>query len=258
MARNDREAKIKKRIVDRIVGVDEASQYLRVLVYGRNKQGKTRFAASAPNVLILDVNEEGTKSARGYKGAKVVHIQKWEDIRLAYWYLKRGDHEFESIVIDTITALQLMCMTHVLNEEGEKDMNKDKAMPARRDWGKLAELMKHTLLDFRNLPMHVVFVAQERQLTDDDGVVLERVPDLSTANRSVALASVDIIGRIYQKEVRAVNKKSKKEVVKWETRMLVGPHEEYATGGRIDPEVLPRVVKNPTMPALIELVNKEE
>jgi hypothetical protein len=79
-------------------------------------------------------------------------------------------------------------------------------------------------MDFRNLPMHVVFLAQERIIADED----EDEPnfhtvDLTAGSRGVALGCVGVIGRLYLKE-----KKGKS--TKWETRMLVGPHDEYDTG----------------------------
>jgi hypothetical protein len=50
-----------KSVKKRIVPVEEAEPYLRVLLYGRNKQGKTRTAVAAPNPLIIDINEHGTR-----------------------------------------------------------------------------------------------------------------------------------------------------------------------------------------------------
>jgi hypothetical protein len=240
----------------RIVGVEEASPYVRIMVYGRNGSGKTRFAASAPNVLIIDINEEGTRSARQFKGAKVFHVKKWEDITYAYWYLKAGNHSFESVALDNLTALGMLCMTQVLKEGEERDPNRDPKLPVQRDWNKVTELMKPVLLNFRNLPMHVVFVAQEREVEDEDGGIVEHVPNLSKANRAVATGAVDIIGRMYQKEVSKVNKRTKREEKRWETRMLVGPHDEYITKDRTN--ALGRIVREPNMPAVIEAAAESE
>lgn len=232
-----------------IVPIEEAAPYLKILVYGRNGSQKTRFAATGPKTLIIDVDEQGTKSARKFKGGMVYPAKRWQEIVWAYWYLKASDHSYETVAIDTITAMQNVCMKQVLRESVDRDPNKDPKTASQRDWGKLAQLMKEQLLNFRNLPMHVVFVAQERVVDDPDSETTERVPDLSPGSRATATACVDIIGRMYQREVRGT--KNKKEVSIWEPRMLVGPHEEFTTKDRTG--VLGRIMRNPSIPKIIEL-----
>lgn len=70
------------------------------------------------------------------------------------------------------------------------------------------------------------------------------------------MSSVDIIGHVYKREVRAVNKETKREVKRWETLLLVGPHEVYVTKDRTG--VLDRIVRNPTMPTIIDAANQME
>jgi hypothetical protein len=245
------QAKAIKYVEDHIVDIAEADPYLKILVYGRNGQQKTRFTATAPKILIMDVDEKGTKSARRIKGAKVIKVATWREIVWVYWYMKTQGHKrFESFAIDTITGMQNVCMKRVLKESGDRDPNKDPKTASMREWGKLAQLMKEQLLDFRNLPCHVIFVAQERVIDDEDTESIERVPDLSPGSRATATACVDIIGRIYQKEVRKGGKKKGKEVTVWESRMLVGPHDEYTTKDRTGS--LGRIVRNPTVPKFLE------
>lgn len=248
--------KAKDDVESRIVPVGIAEPYVKVLVFGRHGQGKTRFAASAPRVLIVDINEKGTRSARQFKGAKVFPVSTWEDIDLIYWYLRNREHKFQSVAIDTITAMQQVCMSHVLGVEADKNPDKDRAMPSKREWGKLAELMRPTILNFRNLPMHVIFTAQERTVGDDDEPT-EKVPDLSPGSRGPACGAVSIIGRLYKKEVRVADRKAKKEKHVWEDRMLIGPHEDF-------PDLkdrsnnLGRIVRKPTMSHVIEAWEKSE
>jgi hypothetical protein len=243
-------AKAIEAVKKKIVPIEDASPHIRILVYGRNGQGKTRFACTAPKPLICDIDEEGTRSARQFKGAEVYPAKKWSDIVWLYWYLKSGDHPYDSLVVDTLTGMQNVCMKQVLKESGDRDPDKDPKTASQRDWGKLAQLMKEQMLNFRNLPMHVIFTAQERTVADDESETIERVPDLSPGSRATATACVDIIGRIYKKEVRAVNKATKRETTKWETRMLVGPHEDYTTKDRTG--ALGRIVKEPTIPTILE------
>jgi phage nucleotide-binding protein len=238
-----------ERIKKRIVPVADAEPHLKVLVYARNGQGKTRFAATAPKCLLIDIDEKGTRSVKNYKGVDVLPVRTWNDIVYAYWFLKAGNHDYESVVLDTITGMQNVCMKHVLKEAEDRDPGKDPKVASMREWGKLAQLMKEQLLNFRNLPLHVIFTAQERQVDIEDEERTERVPDLSPGTRATATACVDIIGRIYQKEVRKAGSKGK-EVAVWETRMLVGPHDEYTTKDRTGS--LGRIMRQPTIPAIME------
>lgn len=238
-----------KSIQKRIVGVDQASPWVKILAYGPNGTEKTRFAATAPNVVIVDINEKGTKSARQFKGVKVFPARSWEDVVHFLWFLRAGNHDFESVAIDNLTTLQQMCMSHVLKEGADRDPNKDPAIASKRDWGKLTELLKPLLLNIRNLDMHVVFLAQERTEGDEDEPLLH-MPDMSRGNRGIATGAVDIIGRTYQKEVRKGSKKRKKAIATWEPRMLVGPHDDFITKDRTGK--LPRIVRRPTVPMFIE------
>jgi hypothetical protein len=248
-SRDRKIAAIKKRIVP----VADAEPYLNMLVYGPNKKGKTRFAATAPKLLIADIDEKGTKSIR-HSSAAVFHARAWEDIVYLYWFLKGGKHDYESFAVDTLTGLQDMCMKHVLKEAEDRDPNRDPALASMREWGKVGLLIKPLLLNLRNLPMHTIFIAQERIIGEDEDDM--HVPDLSPSVRVRAMASVDVIGRIYQGQTRTVDKKRKKEVKTWETRMLVGPHEEYITGDRSGN--LPRIVRQPTIEKVLAAFNKED
>lgn len=236
----------------RILPVSEAEPYLKVLAYGRNGSGKTRFACTAPKPLLIDIQEQGTKSVRTYEGVEVFHARSWKEAVWAYWYLKAGGHDHESVILDTLTGLQNICMVQVLKESGDRDPTKDPKTASQRDWGKLAQLMKEYLLNVRNLPLHVVFTAQERTYDNEEDERIERVPDLSPGSRATATACVDIIGRMYQKERRWAAKGGK-ERKKWETRMLVGPHDDYTTKDRTG--ALGRIVVEPTIPMILEALN---
>jgi hypothetical protein len=248
------------RVKKQIVPVSDATPHVKVLVYGRSKHGKTRFAASGPKTIVVDINEKGTRSIRSYPGCFVYRVSKWEQLSWVYWYLREGNHEFQTVVIDTLTQAQQLCMRQVLKDAEDRDPNRPPSMPRRQDWGQMGELMKMQILNYRNLEMNVVFVCQERIDKGSDGdeeATNRRVPDLSPSVRGIALAAVEIIGRVYQKEVRTVNKKTKKETTRWETRMLVGAHEDYDTGNRAG-AALPRIIRNPTMQMMIEASTEVE
>jgi hypothetical protein len=240
-----------KHVESHIEDVSESSPYVRILAYGRNGKEKTRFAATAPKPLILDVNEEGTSSVRNYPGVKVYKIKKWAQLTWAYWYLKEADHGFETVIIDTLTQAQKLCMTAVLKRAEDRDPNRPLKMPMQRDWGSMTEMMKPIIFDFRNLPMHVIFVCQERidkPRDDDEDTHVRIVPDLSPGVRGDAMSAVGIMGRMYKKPVR--KGKGKKTRTVYESRMLVGDHEDYDTKDRTGQ--LGYIIRKPNVPDMIE------
>lgn len=243
----------KDKIEAQIFDIQEASPYVRLLVYGKNGKGKTRLAASFPKTLIIDVNEEGTRSAREFTGTKVFPCRKWEDIAAIYWYLQRGDHPYESVAIDTLTALGDMALSRALKDNYERDPNKDPKSPKIQDWNKSKQFMEGIILQFRNLPMHVIFTCQEKKTGNaEEGEDVVTVPKLQTAVQGIAMGAVGIVGRLYQKEVKTKTKRGKRRT-RWITCMLVGPHEEYESKDRTAGSgVLGRIAVNPTGEMIIK------
>jgi phage nucleotide-binding protein len=232
-------------VVKRIAKVDTGPMYLKLLVYGKNGRGKTRFAASGPNTLLIDCNEKGTMSVRD-RDIDVYYLEDFRDLDALYWHLAEGTHKYKSVALDTVSNLQRLGMQYVLEESVAMDASKDAMMPTKRDWGKLAELMRTCILNFRNLPMNVIFTCQERVNDDGDETTgAEVFPEVSPGTRSTLCASVDIIGRLYTKQ---------KEDKSVEYRMLVGPSERYLSKDRSGK--LPRAIRNPNVPGLIKVLSR--
>lgn len=260
-------AKVQRNSTDRLAlakskikPAGESFEHLKILVYGQNGKGKTRFGASGPrNVLVVDCNERGSLSVRNFEGVEIFPIEVWTDIDLAYWYLHSGNHEFDTVVIDTVTSLASLAMKFVLGDESSRDPTRDPNMPERRHWGKVGELMKTQILQFRNLPMHVVFLAQERRgFSEDDEEAPEVFPEVSPSIRTTLTAAVDVIGRVYVREVtekKEVGGKAR-SVTKPEYRMHIGPSSRYITKDRSE-SGLPSVIRlGPETDNLAKLIDR--
>lgn len=233
-----------------ITPVSQVEPWLKFCIYSRNGIGKTTFAGSSElKTLIIDCGERGTFSVRKRPNVDVIRLDNWEQLDWIYWYLRGGKHEYEVAAIDTITGLATICMKWVLKEDINRDMNRDPLMPNKQDWGKLGQAMKEAITRFRNLPMHVIFTAQEKTSTVEDdeagGTLLETHPELSPSPRSTLLGAVDIIGRLYTREVQ--DKEGKNQI---ERRMLVGPHARYVSKDRTGQ--LGLVQRRPTLASFIE------
>ena len=232
----------------------------KILVYARNKIGKTKFAMSAPGVLIADP-EHGTDKYV-HADPDVWPIETWADLDDFYKFLRTGRHDYEFAALDGLTRMHNMALNRVMKLQEEKDLDRIPGMVRRQDYGKAGELTKRMLYNFLNLPMGVIFTAQERMITvdadesDDESMEVasvEYVPDLPKGARAAVDSIADVIGRMYVQRVKVRVKGSKEIKVKNQRRLQIGPHPNYDTGYRSDFE-LPDFVRNPTVPKLTQLI----
>jgi len=232
-----------------------------ILVYSRNKKGKTRFCLTAGRgkVLIIDP-EQGTD--RFIKAdPDVWHLESWEEIDDIYKFLRSGDHKYEWVAFDGATRIANMALRYVTRRAEEADLNRRPGQVTQRDYGNAGELFKQMLFSFHALPdVGVIYTAQERQIDagegeDEDDEVeisnIQYVPDLPKGSRAALNSIVDVIGRIYT--VRVPGKDGDNVV---QRRLWLAPSVSYDTGARSEYK-LPDFLKNPTVPRLVALLEGE-
>jgi hypothetical protein len=245
-----------------------AAKQRKLLIYSRNKKGKTWLSVSAgiEKTLVLDP-EHGTDTMVS-KNPYVWPITRWQDIQEAWGALRTGelspkvlglgktDVPFEYLSVDGCTRMNSMALRYVMSQEEERNLDRKPGFVQRSDYGKSGELMKQMLLNFHSLPMGVVYTSQERLLTasngdeDSDDESSYYVADLPNAVRAAVYSVVDVIGRLY---VVRVPKKGTLDEMLPQRRLQIGIHERYDTGARSDFK-MPDVVKNPTIPKLEALM----
>lgn len=236
----------------RISRPSEQKRYPRFLVYSRNKKGKTTFGISGgvENTLVLDP-EHGTDEMKK-KNPHVWHTERWEDMDDAYNFLRYGQHDYRWVNVDGLTKYSNMSLKYVMKLQEEKSLDRIPGMVQQRDYGKSGELMKDMLTRFHNLPMGVVFTAQERMLEGEDSEEDEDsdegsamfVPDLPKGVRGYANSIVDVIGRLYI---------VKTDEGKLDRRLWIGESLRYDTGYRSD-FPMPDYLRAPTIPRLVRLI----
>jgi hypothetical protein len=150
---------------------------LSLIIHGDSKAGKSTLAATAPAPrLILDA-EGGTRflpqtqvrwdPRQGppprYDGTWetcVVVVQDFYSVDLAYQWLVKGDHDFVSVIIDSISEVQQRCVDAIA---GTDQMTQPM-------WGELLRTVALKCRQFRDLCEHptkpltaVVLVAMTRE-----------------------------------------------------------------------------------------------
>lgn len=269
MAKPKDRSKANQRIAKRIKPASEIEDYLRFLIYGYPKKGKTRLCASAPDVLLVDINDKGTSSTRRDTNPNVFPVSTWSDINDLYWFLESGDHQYKTVALDGITGMQTLCMNFVLGEEKSLDASRDPDLPRGPTWQKASQMMKTQITNYRNLPMNVIFTALVRVRSsgddegDDDNEEVTITPNCMPSVASHLEAAVSIIGyltvrKIYvKKKVKVKGGKSKlKKVPVTRTRLIVGNNERYITGDRTG--LFGEYVDSPDISEMLRIYNGQE
>jgi len=131
------------------------------MVYGESKVGKSSFAVTAPYPrLMLDVEgghrflpivvkywdplREEPPLADGTWDTCVVTVRDYDTVLKTYQWLQLGKHHFKSLIIDSISELQVKCMDSIAGNEQMK----------MQQWGELLRHMGGLLRDLRDLTMH--------------------------------------------------------------------------------------------------------
>jgi hypothetical protein len=180
------------------------------MVYGESKVGKSTFAVTAPYPrLMLDVEgghrflpivvkywdplREEPPVADGTWDTVVVTVRDYDTVLKAYQWLQTGRHQFKSLIIDSISELQVKCMDQIAGSEAMK----------MQQWGELLRHMGGLLRDLRDLTMHpttpleaVVLTAMAR--TSQEGVYK---PYLQGQLAIQAPYFYDILGAVAVEEV---------------------------------------------------------
>ena len=177
---------------------------LSVVVHGESGTGKSWFADTAPAPrLILDA-EGGSRftpsqpkvywdpmSGAPPRGQEtvVVMTRDFPVMSQVYAWLNSGEHDFQSVVLDSVTEIQKRCIDNVTGTEQMRI----------QDWGTVLREMEILVRQFRDLWMHPirpipvgVFITTTK--VDDKGVFRPHVQG------QLALSLpyfVDVVGYIY-------------------------------------------------------------
>lgn len=153
---------------------------LTMLVYGPSKAGKSTIASTAPYPrLIFDVeggarflpiipvvwdpNTGPPPAADGTWDTCIVHCNNYDTLLKGYQWLQLGQHQFKSVVIDSISELQVKLIDQLAGSEQMK----------MQQWGQLLRGLGDLLRNMRDLTMHptnpleaVILTAMQREGTD--------------------------------------------------------------------------------------------
>lgn len=231
-----------------------------MLVYAPAKQGKTTLLGSAVGderltPMILADLEAGTASIRSKvrrvaieelgKPLKdridVVRITRWDDYDRLYRYLEVNDHPYKAIALDSLTEVNYLSLSTVVEEAKAADPRHED-LPEQRDYGKSSFQLRRLIRFFRDLPMHVFFTALDAIEIDPISRKEKIVPNLIGKLSREVVGLVDVVG--YLAIVEEGN-----EVFR---SLLVQPVGRYVAGQRCEDGRLGEAIDKPTLPEILD------
>lgn len=243
-------------------------------IYGPAGTGKTTLAGTFPGpVLLIDMNDRGDDSVADIKDLEVADVNEEAELEDIYWELKSGGWKgkFATVIIDTITQLQKIIIEELVESKGKKNRKfADKAAGdwgtmTKQDWGTVSSKLKKHIGNFRDLPMNVVFLAQQRvfNVGEDEEIEFqpEVGPSLSPATAAYLASAMHVVGNTFIRRKVKKTKNEKGKVVE-KSRLVyclgIGPSELYIRKVRKprDIEVMD-VIENPTYEDIIEIIQGE-
>jgi len=233
-----------------------------LLVHAHSKTGKTTLAGTCPPpVLMLDAEGRSrflplseyitafygrpvrltswvpTGPPPRYDGTWdicVVYVGDWATVVNTVQWLHVGQHDFKSVVVDSITELQRKCKTNLKGTEAMKI----------QDWGELLTQMDTVIrTGLRDLTLHptnpidvVMFIAETRQSNGKWKPYMQ-------GQIEVALPYwMDIIGYLYIETLQDANGQTGQEV----RRLLISQHPLYEAGEAVQGR-LGRIIEQPNV-----------
>lgn len=240
-----------------IVPVQQRSPYINMLVYGESGVGKTTLAGSADAVpelrpvLVIDI-EGGTESlVRSYPDVDTVRVTNWQEMQAVYDALYQGDHNYKTVICDSLTEIQKFNMYHIMEELKKKHPDREIDVPSMREWGINLEQIRRYVRAFRDLPMNVIMTALSKSEKNERTGLVHHKLSLSGKMADEVAAFMDIVVYYYSKTITVDGE------VKQARLLLTAKTEEVVAKDRTGSLPNP-VIEEPTMKVIYDAFKREQ
>lgn len=197
-----------------VVKAQARQPYVNILVYGDPGVGKTRLAGSADavptmrKVLFVDLEAGTLTLTHSYPDVDIVRVSNWDEMQAVYDELLAGNHDYTTVVLDSLTEIQKFNMAQVMRDRlANSSADLDPDIPDMRAWGKNIEQIRRFIRAFRDLPMHTIFTALLKTEKNKRNGLTEHKPYLSGKLADEVAGFLDIVCYLYVKEVEGEQKR---------------------------------------------------
>jgi phage nucleotide-binding protein len=141
-------------------------QGAKLLVYGESGVGKTTLCKTAPGKTLVVSMESGLLSIKDAPNLDAIEVKEASEIEQIAELLENKTLDYDTVCLDSVTEMAEILLSQ------EKAKSKD----PRRAYGEVIEVMIKTMRRFRDLPMHVVFIAKQSRERDESSGMFHYQP----------------------------------------------------------------------------------
>lgn len=244
---------------------------MNILIYGDPGAGKTHFAGTAqdvPSMANVHVfNIDGgimTLAARGDIHATNIHSV--DDLEQELFKIVNKDPKYEgvkTVVIDNVTELQTLALENLTIREYANRIKKNKNYSIDEvyleDYGVAGKRLARVLRGFRDLPIHVIYIAHRKdKMRVGTNTLEESKPNLTDKLGTAVMGYMDFVWYLYTADEVVGN-----EQIGYQTEthryLLTQPMNNFAakTRGSDFANRIGAVIKDPNMVDIMrEYINK--
>lgn len=192
-------------VADVVVDIEELSNFdesINWMIYGPSGHGKTTLAGGAPNSTFISTEKGVVAAKRTGSTSKLMRAPTWQHVvaakRKADATMGIGDW----IILDSLTKMQVLMVRWILEEQHERNPNRDLDIPAIQDHQKWQNYFKRFVDSLIDAPYNTIFICTEMYREDQEGdtIVLPAIQGKDYEICNYVRAQMDIISYYQVKE----------------------------------------------------------